>query len=115
MKGLETLLPSSSVSTLMTNMFYRIAITSGLVVWMATLLTANESTTVYGLDFSKTYIDPNDRTAIMEDVMSGLKQAEEVTYRTTDEEDLKPRTPSPTAHYSTTRSFSKGVALATFM
>lgn len=73
----------------MNHLFYRITSTAGLIGLMASLLSASESTTVYGFDFSKTYADPDDRTVIMEDMMSGLEQAEEVIYRTTDEEDLK--------------------------
>ena len=56
---------------------------------LSSSLNAEAATTIYGFDFSKHYADPTDRTIIMADMLAALKQAKEVTYKTTDEEAIK--------------------------
>jgi acetyl esterase len=70
-------------------MILRILFATALHFAITGSLLASPSTRVYGFDFSKHYPDPDNRDSIMEDMMAVLRQGEEITYRTTEEEALK--------------------------
>lgn len=62
------------------------------VLWLipvASILALDTSHTGYSFDFSKNYPNPEDSLAIKMDMRAALDQAEAVTYRSTEEEDLQ--------------------------